>query len=173
MPSVPERFSWAMSFLPVKPHHQVLEIGCGNGLLAQLIIAVLNKGFILGIDQSAHAITQASKRNDEAIRQQKARFECCTVKELNVPAQTYDLITAFNTAFLWKTPEAGIEILTRALKKTGRLCLFYQAPYPITLKEAEPIKQVLLRQDFAIETVHLQQLTTNNVLALIASKKST
>lgn len=173
MAAVPERFAWAMSFLPVKPHHQVLEIGCGNGLLAQLIIEVLDKGSILGIDQSAYAITQASKRNDEAIRQQKARFECATLKELNVPAQTYDLITAFNTAFLWKTTDTGIEILTRILKKTGKLCLFYQAPYPITLAAANPIKQALLRQGFVIETIHLQQLTTNTVLAFIASKKST
>lgn len=81
MPSVPERFSWAMSFLPVKPHHQVLEIGCGNGLLAQLIIAVLNNGFILGIDQSAHAIPPARKRNQEAMQQQKAKFECCSIHD--------------------------------------------------------------------------------------------
>jgi len=66
MPPMPERFTWAASYLPLQPHHQVLEIGCGNGLLAQLIADKLTTGFVLGIDQSVYAITQTRKRNQQA-----------------------------------------------------------------------------------------------------------
>lgn len=169
---VSERFIWAASFLPVKPHHQVLEIGCGNGQLAQLVADKLKTGSTLGIDQSAHAITQAKKRNQEAIRQQKIRFECCAVKNLKLTAQIYDLITAFNTAFLWKNPDAGLPVLVNALKRKGIFCLFYQTPYPITPAEADPIKYALTQQNLSIETVHLEKLTTTRVLALIASRKA-
>ncbi|MFT3674366.1 MAG: class I SAM-dependent methyltransferase [Chitinophagaceae bacterium] len=172
MPSVPERFTWAMSFLPIKSHHQVLEIGCGNGILAQLIAGKLKTGSLLGIDQSAYAITQARKRNEEAIRQQKARFECCAVKDLKLIPETYDLITAFNTAFLWKASGTGIQILAHALKVKGILCLFYQTPYPITLAEAAPIKHALIRHKLSIETLHLEKLATTTVLALTASRKA-
>jgi len=170
MPPMPERFTWAASYLPLKPHHQVLEIGCGNGLLAQLIADKLTTGSVLGIDQSVYAITQARKRNQQAIQQRKARFECSALKNLKLATETYDLITAFNTAFIWKTPDSGIAQLVSSLKKTGILCLFYQAPYPVTLAEAVPIKSVLNRQKLSVESVHLEKLANTTALALIARR---
>jgi|GEM_PF-2836354 len=91
---------------------------------------------------------------------------------MKLTAETYDLITAFNTAFLWKTPGSGIVQLVSSLKKTGIFCLFYQAPYPVTLAEAIPIKGVLNRQGLSVESVHLEKITNTTALALIASRNN-
>ncbi len=61
------RFEWAASLIQPEPDDQILEIGCGAGLLAELIAALLSAGMLMAIDSSASMIRKSEKRNQAAI----------------------------------------------------------------------------------------------------------
>jgi precorrin-6B methylase 2 len=51
-----ERFIWALSVLSLSPDDNVLEIGCGNGILTEQIALQLKSGTITAIDRSKPSI---------------------------------------------------------------------------------------------------------------------
>ena len=55
-----ERFLWAISILQIQPRDEVLEIGCGGGLLVEQIAARLETGRITAIDRSAAMIVECN-----------------------------------------------------------------------------------------------------------------
>ena len=69
-----ERFIWAVSVLDIKPTDNVLEIGCGAGILAEQIANKLTTGKITAIDKSMPMIKIASRRNKIFIETGKATF---------------------------------------------------------------------------------------------------
>ncbi len=60
---VSERFTWAVSVLNIKPTDNILEIGCGAGVLAEQIANKLTIGTITAIDKSMPMINMARRRN--------------------------------------------------------------------------------------------------------------
>jgi cyclopropane fatty-acyl-phospholipid synthase-like methyltransferase len=48
----PERLLWAREVLNIKPNDNILEIGCGAGLMSKLIADRLKTGRLLAIDKS-------------------------------------------------------------------------------------------------------------------------
>lgn len=67
MPSIPERLLWATELLNIKPNQNILEIGCGVGILAECIAEKLTTGKFVAVDQSASMLKKARERNKRHI----------------------------------------------------------------------------------------------------------
>ncbi|MFN3320843.1 MAG: SAM-dependent methyltransferase [Allorhizobium sp.] len=114
--------------LPLHPGMRVLEIGCGPGVLARLLVERMHgKVFVLGIDRSASAIAMATASVPQvpyptalAFRQSEA--EHFTLADDEAP---FDLAIAIRVgAFDGRHPEAGRLALPRvraALRPHGRI----------------------------------------------------
>ena len=114
--------------LPLSPGMRVLEIGCGPGVLARLIIERMQgEVFVLGIDRSAKAIAVARAKIQHAayptaLSFREAEAESFQLAENEAP---YDLAVAVRVGALdGRHPEAGRMALRRlraALTSQARL----------------------------------------------------
>lgn len=145
---VNERFIWAVGVLGLQPSHDVLEIGCGAGILVGQIANELDKGTITAIDRSESMIRMASKRNAESVSRGNVKFVTAEFSEAKLKKSSFDKVVAFNVNFFWKNPSKELEIIRHSLKRDGQLYVFYQAPHEITIKAAEPIRENLKKFSF-------------------------
>ena len=124
MSATPERFIWAVELLNLQPQHSVLEIGCGAGLLAQLIAGKLKSGNLVAIDKSNAMLQKARKRND------KQKIEFLNLEfALFDSKQRFDKIVAFNVNFFWKAPDKEFIVLQKIVQPGGKIYAFFDAPY--------------------------------------------
>ena len=109
-----------LNLLDIRPHEDVLDLGCGVGHLTRKIRALTN-GRVVGIDASPGMIQQAIQRN----RDVDIHFAVRAGEALEDQA-CFDVIFC-NSTFQWFTrPERVVANCFRALKPGGRLGM--QAP---------------------------------------------
>jgi cyclopropane fatty-acyl-phospholipid synthase-like methyltransferase len=131
-PATPARVVWAVSQLPVRPDHRVLEVGAGRGAAAELVCARLHSGSYLGIDRSVTAITSSAQRNQQHVERNVAQFRVVALEDVD-PSSTgqFDIIFAVNVNLFWTEPDQrGLTLARRLLADQGQLWLFYEAPTP-------------------------------------------
>ena len=147
---VPRRLVWAVDGLDIRPHDQVLEIGCGHGAAVDLICRKLVSGKLTGIDRSAKMIEIAQARNARHIEAGRAAFRTASLDALATDGEDFDKIFAVNVNVFWVGPASTqLEVVHRLLKRGGALYLFYEPPDPATLPElAETLLRVLTRHGF-------------------------
>ncbi len=56
-------------------------------------------------------------------------------------------------AFFGKTPAKELQIISKTLKRQGKLCVFYQAAFEINLTAAEPIKKKLIDNSYDVNKI--------------------
>ena len=133
---VASRARWAVDLLDVRPHHHLLEIGCGNGTAISYVCERLTTGSILAIDRSVSAATRASQRNAAYVAQGLARIEAVDLADLHTPARRFNTVFAINVNLLRTAEEAGLaQLIKRALRPSGRFILCYEQPSPTRLAE--------------------------------------
>jgi len=157
-----ERFPWAVTVLNVKPSDHLLEIGCGAGVLAEQIAGKLKTGSLTAIDSSAAMIKMAVKKNINA------QFITCDFASAALPEKAYDKILAFNVNFFWKDPAAELTLIRKYLKRNGKLYVFYQAPYDITIAAAKPIEEKLLSHGYKIVDTVFKKMSPASAFCIIA-----
>ena len=165
---MPERFIWAADVLDVQPADTLLEIGCGTGLLASLLLPALKKGSYTAIDRSATAIAKATDKHESYVANGKANFITGTLSDATLKPESYSKIFAFNVANLWKAPATELDIIKKLLKKGGNFYLFHQPPYDITKQLATEATQVLLEHGFEIKETIIRPMETVPAFCIVA-----
>ncbi|GLW06218.1 hypothetical protein Misp01_13480 [Microtetraspora sp. NBRC 13810] len=126
---LPERLSWAVETIGVRPADRVLEIGCGPGVAVGLVCARLAGGTITAIDRSEKAIDAARRRNAEHIAAGKAVLRTASLVDGAFGDDSFDRIFAVNVNLFWTaSPAREIGLLGRWLAPGGSVHLFYEAP---------------------------------------------
>lgn len=150
----------------MRPGDQLLEIGCGNGSAAWLACSHLTRGRLLAIDRSATAIKAASARNAEHVETGKAEFRVASLETLSVGARRFDKVYAINVNVFWvRSSTVEIEVIRQALKPTGTLYLFYEAPDSArTHAIGERVSSVLNGHGWSCETM---STTTKKSTAMV------
>jgi trans-aconitate 2-methyltransferase len=82
-----------ISHIADKPNLKVLDLGCGTGLLTQILADRLNNAFVLGIDSSAEMLAKAPYRSN-------LKFEQKTILEQIGEKEKWDIIVS-NAALQW------------------------------------------------------------------------
>jgi SAM-dependent methyltransferase len=111
--------------LDVRPHHQLLEIGCGNGTAVAAVAERLATGTILAIDRSAATVARATQRNAVHIARGVARIVQVDLADLTVPAGHFHTIFALNVNLFQTDATEAVEVIRRALRRRGRLVVGY------------------------------------------------
>lgn len=71
----------------LKPHHKVLEVGCGIGMVSQLMAKFVKKGQVHAVDISPESIAKAKKLWN---KQGNLSFEVSDMTDFHKPAENYD-----------------------------------------------------------------------------------
>jgi SAM-dependent methyltransferase len=166
--NISERFTWALKILRVKPSQSILEIGCGAGLLAELIAGKLTTGTLVALDKSASMLEKAKKRNKAFIDNGISNFMNVDFLKSQLPENVFDTVVAFNVPAFWKNPAPELALVRQLVKQTGKLYLFRQEPYDIEIGHADRAKQTLLNNSFQILDVQVKEMMPTSVLCIIA-----
>ena len=166
-----ERFNWAGTILDPVENDQILEIGCGAGLLVDEIASRFDTGMITAIDKSSSMIRRAAKRNSKHVSNGKLRFFVTDFLNSDFKTHEFDKILAFNVNFFWKAAQRPLEMIRRILKPDGLLYVFYQAPFDIDIKAAEPLKNELKQNSFSIVHTDFRQMTPSSAFCIKAKPK--
>ena len=152
-PAIPERLKGAAERLAVGPADAVLELGCGNGVLAALIAPQLARGHYLGLDRSSSAIAKAVWRNADAVASGALSFRLGEIAKAE-PGERYDRIVAVNLNAFWNSDAAELARMRGWLAPRGRLLLAFQPPSATALPRIETaVREHLLRHGYALQTV--------------------
>lgn len=150
---ISDRFSWALSIVRPGGADQILEVGCGSGLLVQRVAPFLATGCMVAVDRSASMIEAARKRNRLFTEQGKVRLH----QEAYTPAlfgpHTFDKAIAFNVSAFWQSPEEVLPAVRMHLKAKGRFYLLHQPPFDKTKALAGKAEQALRHHHFAVEEI--------------------
>lgn len=106
----------------VRPNHRLLDVGCGNGLIAEYL-AERSGACVTGMDFAPEAIRQACGRADGS--GDRLAFFVGDINDLHLPAGSYDVITSIDSIYFSKDYVATIAALKRALRPGGRIAFYY------------------------------------------------
>jgi cyclopropane fatty-acyl-phospholipid synthase-like methyltransferase len=122
------RFPWAAAVIAAAPTDQVLEIGCGAGLLVEQLAAGLTTGTVTALDKSKPMIARAAKRNNAWIATNRVTLFASSLADAALPKGSFHKIVAFNVNFFWKPNAPELALVKKYLRPGGRLYVFHQAP---------------------------------------------
>jgi ubiquinone/menaquinone biosynthesis C-methylase UbiE len=100
---------------------KVLDIGCGNGKMAEYI-SDLTQVSVTGIDYVQEAIEQATKRTKE--KRHRLNFKVANLEFLDFADESFDTIMSVDTIFFGRKMEATLAGLKRILKANGQMAVF-------------------------------------------------
>ncbi len=115
-----DKLEYIVSFLPTHPHLQVIDAGCGTGILLPFIKAKLGEsGHIYAVDFAAEMLSQAQAKYDWP----NLQFIQSDVTALNLPDATIDAIICYSLYPHLANKERAVGEFTRLLKPAGRLII--------------------------------------------------
>jgi ubiquinone/menaquinone biosynthesis C-methylase UbiE len=120
------RLSWIVEQLDVQPRDHVLEIGCGHGIAAGLVLERLKSGCFMGLDRSASMIAASELRNQAAVQSGRAEFACSALRDANLGDQRFDRVFAARVAEM--TGPDALAVAGRLLAPGAVLLLSFDSP---------------------------------------------
>ena len=104
--------------LSLSDSDSVLDIGCGNGFVLNLLAQRHNATFS-GIDPSKEIIEAAERRNHKYVKSKKMSFTCQDVSSLSFPDESFSNVYTINTVYFWGDLETPMREIWRVLKPGG------------------------------------------------------
>jgi len=100
---------------------KVLDIGCGNGKMAEYI-SDLTQASVTGIDYIPEAIGRANRRTQN--NRNRLDFKVANMEFLDFARESFDAVIAVDTIFFGRNMVATISGLNRLLKPGGKMGVF-------------------------------------------------
>jgi ubiquinone/menaquinone biosynthesis C-methylase UbiE len=129
----------------LSPEHQVLEIGCGTGIIALGIAPCVDS--VVATDISPQMIAVA-KSKAEGLAISNVDFRVCDGYSLPYESQAFDSVLLFNVLHCVKEPTALLREAHRLLKPSGLLVSAtdcYAEPVPLPVRLMLGIQKLLNR----------------------------
>jgi cyclopropane fatty-acyl-phospholipid synthase-like methyltransferase len=121
-----ERLRTIVDGLGLRPSDRVLEIGCGHGVAATM---VLERGAsLVGVDRSGKMIEAASKRNAAYVEAGAAEFLAMRLEALDLGDRRFDTIFAVRVGLFHREPERARALVEPYLAPDGRVEAFFDPP---------------------------------------------
>lgn len=171
MSKLPERFAIACELIDPREEDQILEIGCGTGVLVEELAKVTVEGHILGLDASKSAIVHSNKRNQVAIHAKRVAFVHSKLEDVVLPNEKFDKVISFNVGLFLQNSSRELSHIRASMKEDAKIFVFYQFPFEVDLAAADKIKEVLQSNHFKIEEKGLRKTATTSVVYVIATKE--
>lgn len=110
-----------LAFLNLKPGDRALDLGCGNGTMADYI-AEQTGAHLTGIDYIPEAIRQANQRT--RVRGKKLAFKVMDIGALNFQPESFDTLISIDTLYFSEIIST-IRQMKVILKPGGQMGIFY------------------------------------------------
>ena len=113
-----DRLVWAADVVRPRAGERVLEIGCGHGVLVDLLAA--RGADVVAIDRSPTMTAAAARRNATGVAEGRVRLLTGPLLEV-APEGPFDVVVSFNVRALWTPPAAEWDVVARLLGPGGRV----------------------------------------------------
>ena len=145
----------------LKPGELVLDMGCGNGGIAEYISDVTGAR-VHGIDYIPEAIEQAMART--ASKRDRVTFAVGDMRNLDLPPAAFDAIISVDTIYFTDLDET-LSRMKAILKLTGRIAIYYGHQLRFSpdltaeslLPDRTPLAEALKRQGLSFEAQDFTQ----------------
>ncbi len=128
---VPARIKWAVDVMDPQPADHVLEIGCGPGAAAELIVGRLQTGKLFAIDRSESGVDRTKRRNAEAVTAGRLTVRQIDLATLRVPVKRLNKVFAFDVNLFWvRECREEVALLHERVVPGGAVYLFFEARLP-------------------------------------------
>lgn len=117
---------WATALSTLLPPLEVVDFGCGSGVLTVEIARWAKR--VIAIDRSAAALAQASRRAEREGRSNITFLEA-DLEALHLPSGKKDLVVVSQSLHHVESPSAVLEEAARIVKPSGRLVVLELMPH--------------------------------------------
>ena len=114
-----EMADWGFSHLPSLAPERAVDLGCGGGRNAGELLKKYPKAQVTAIDYSDLSVEKAKVYNQAAIAEGRCTVRQGDVSDLRLPAEAFDLVTAFETVYFWPGLEKCFAQVAKVLKPGG------------------------------------------------------
>jgi len=130
---------WTISLLDIRRADRILEVGFDPGALIQALAAKATEGFIAGVDVSPVMLRQASRRNAQAIGEERVQLQQGSALALPFEDASFDKALSANSVQLWPDQGAGVKEMQRVLQPGGVIAIILQPVWARTESEVKEI----------------------------------
>jgi len=110
---------WGISHLPDIAPEKAVDLGCGAGRNVGELLKKYPKAHVTGIDYSDLSVEKAKEYNRNSAAAGRCSIQQGDVSELLLPAEAFDLATAFETVYFWPGLEKCFAQVAKVLKPGG------------------------------------------------------
>ena len=110
---------WGFSHIEVGTDAVSLDVGCGGGANVKALLRKSLQGRVTGIDYSEVSVKKSEKVNRAEIAAGRCKILQGDVMQLPFKAETFDLVTAFETIYFWPDIRKAFEQVYCVLKRRG------------------------------------------------------
>jgi len=110
---------WGFSHLPPIQPEKAVDLCCGGGRNAAVLLKKYPKAHMTAIDYSDLSVEKAKAFNQAAIAAGRCKVRQGDVSDLHLPDSSFDLATAFETVYFWPGLERCFTQVARILKPGG------------------------------------------------------
>lgn len=117
-----EHLQHVLDVLHLKADSQVLDLGCGNGRIAEYISDATGAS-VWGMDYIPEAIRQAVERT--ALKRERMNFKVGNLDCIDYPAHSFDALISVDTLYMPTDLTDTIRQMKHILKLGGQMAIFY------------------------------------------------
>ncbi|MBQ8075895.1 MAG: class I SAM-dependent methyltransferase [Oscillospiraceae bacterium] len=127
---------WGFTHLPPITPERVADFGCGGGRNAGELLKKYPKAHVTAMDYSDLSVEKAKDYNKAMIAAGRCEVLQGDVSDLQFPAGTFDLVTAFETVYFWPGLEKCFAQVAKVLNPGGyfMICNESDGTDPTSLK---------------------------------------
>lgn len=125
-----ERLVWAAGVVAPAPGERVLEVGCGHGVLVDLLASRPGAGQVLAVDRSPAMVAAATRRNSAAIDAGRVTVQTATLADADLPERWFDAVVSFDVRAFWTPPAPEWDVVRRVLAPGGRVVVAFSVMGP-------------------------------------------
>ena len=127
---------WGLTHLPEIKPEKAADLGSGGGRNAGELLKKYPEAHVTAIDYSDLSVEKAKEYNKAMIKAGRCTVKQGDVSDLQLPAESFDLATAFETIYFWPGLEKCFSQVARILKPGGyfMICNESDGTDPTSLK---------------------------------------
>ena len=127
---------WGFTHLPAIAPESAVDLGCGGGRNAGELLKRYPAAHVTAVDYSALSVEKAKEYNRAMVAAGRCEVLQGDVSELQLPAASFDLATAFETVYFWPGLERCFAQVARVLRPGGlfMICNESDGTDPTSLK---------------------------------------
>ena len=110
---------WGLNHLQCIDPENIVDLGCGGGRNAGELLRRYPKAHVTAVDYSELSVEKAREYNQEMIAAGKCTVQQGDVSALELPEESYDLATAFETIYFWPGLSQCFSQVAKVLKPGG------------------------------------------------------